>query len=139
MKFINLILILLFINEIACLSRALYYGKEKCFYDNYYSQMNIVITYKILDKDIKVTPGKTLFRIYINGVEKLEAYKMFYGTKLHGKFSYSIEESENIKYAYQLWIKNYSKIRNFCIWNLRFNHQTNYMMKIQLNQKIFRK
>ena len=97
MKLINLMLVLFFINEIACLSRALYFGKEKCFYDNYYSQMNIVITYKILDKDIKVTPGKTLFRIYVNGVEKLEAFKMFYGTKLHGKFSYNIEESDKYK------------------------------------------
>ena len=139
MKLINLILILFFINEIVCLSHALYYGKEKCFYDNYYSQMNIAITYKILDKDIKVTPGKTLFHIYKNGVEKLEAFKNFFGTKLHGKFSYSIEESENMKYAYQLWIKNYSKIRNFCIWNLRLNRLMNYMMKIQLNQKIFKK
>ena len=113
MKLINLILILFFINEIACLSRALYYGKEKCFYDNYYSQMNIVITYKILDKDIKVTPGKTLFRIYVNGVEKLEAFKMFYGTKLHGKFSYSIEESDKYKVCISTLDKDLFKNKEF--------------------------
>ena len=98
MKFINFICLLFLISEISCLSRALYLGKEKCFYDNYYSQMNIVITYKILDKDIQLKGGKTLFRIVISGVEKrLDVYKMFYGSKLNGKFSYSIEESDKYK------------------------------------------
>ena len=98
MKFINFICLLFFISEISCLSRALYLGKEKCFYDNYYSQMNIVITYKILDKDIQLKGGKTLFRIIISGVEKkIDVYKMFYGSKLTGKFSYNIEESDKYK------------------------------------------
>ena len=97
MKFINLILILFFINKISCLSRALYLGKEKCFYDNYYSQMTIIISYKILDKGVKITPGKTLFRVYISGVEKMDVFKMFYGSKLSGKFSYTIEESDKYK------------------------------------------
>ena len=97
MKFINIILILFFINKISCLSRALYLGKEKCFYDNYYSQMTIIISYKILDKGVKITPGKTLFRVYISGVEKMDVFKMFYGSKLSGKFSYTIEESDKYK------------------------------------------
>ena len=97
MKIINLILILFFINKISCLSRALYLGKEKCFYDNYYSQMTIIISYKILDKGVKITPGKTLFRVYISGVEKMDVFKMFYGSKLSGKFSYTIEESDKYK------------------------------------------
>ena len=97
MKFINQILILFFINKISCLSRALYLGKEKCFYDNYYSQMTIIISYKILDKGVKITPGKTLFRVYISGVEKMDVFKMFYGSKLSGKFSYTIEESDKYK------------------------------------------
>ena len=52
MRFNTTILLfsLLFIN-ISCLSRALYPGKERCFYDNYYFGMNIIIRYKILDND----------------------------------------------------------------------------------------
>ena len=55
MKFINCIFSLFLIAEISCLSRGLYLGKEKCFYDNYFEQSNIVLTFKIIDKDIKLT------------------------------------------------------------------------------------
>ena len=97
MKLINLIIFTLFINHIFCLSRALYLGKEKCFYDNYYNQMNLVITYKILDTDIKISDShKTLFHITLYGMEKSE-FKTFYGSKLSGKFSYNIEESDKYK------------------------------------------
>ena len=97
MKFINIIILLLVINKITSLSRALYLGKEKCFNDNYYSQMNIVITYKILDTDIKLTKeNKALFHITLNSMEKGD-FKIFYGSKLTGKFSYNIVESDKYK------------------------------------------
>ena len=97
MKFFNIILLLFLINQISTLSRALYLGKEKCFYDNYYSNMNIVITYKILDTDIQLTKSnKSLFHINLIGMEKSD-FKIFYGSKLSGKFSYNIEESDKFK------------------------------------------
>ena len=97
MKFFNIILLLFLINQISNLSRALYLGKEKCFYDNYYSNMNIVITYKILDTDIQLTKAnKSLFHINLIGMEKSD-FKIFYGSKLSGKFSYNIEESDKFK------------------------------------------
>ena len=97
MKFFNIILLLFLINQISTLSRALYLGKEKCFYDNYYSNMNIVITYKILDTDIQLTKAnKSLFHINLIGMEKSD-FKIFYGSKLSGKFSYNIEESDKFK------------------------------------------
>ena len=97
MKFFNIILLLFLINQISTLSRALYLGKEKCFYDNYYSNMNIVITYKILDTDIQLTKSnKYLFHINLIGMEKSD-FKIFYGSKLSGKFSYNIEESDKFK------------------------------------------
>ncbi len=97
MKFFNIILLLFLINQISTLSRALYLGKEKCFYDNYYSNMNIVITYKILDTDIQLTKiNKSLFHINLIGMEKSD-FKIFYGSKLSGKFSYNIEESDKFK------------------------------------------
>ena len=100
MKYFNLFLLSLFIyffSEISCLSRSLYFGKQKCFYDHYYSQMNIVLTYKILDTDIKMSDmNKNIFFISIHGMEKM-TFKSFYGTKLSGKFSYNIEESDKYK------------------------------------------
>ena len=113
MKFINIILILFFITKISCLSRALYLGKEKCFYDNYYSNMNIIISYKILDKDVKMTPGKTLFRVSITGIEKMDTFKMFYGSKLSGKFSYNIEESDKYKICISTSDKDLFKNKQF--------------------------
>ena len=97
MKFFNLFLFIYFFSSISCLSRSLYLGKEKCFYDNYYSQMNIVLTYKILDTDLKMSDiNKNIFLISIYGTEKY-TYKTFHGTKLSGKFSYNIEESDKYK------------------------------------------
>jgi len=92
-----LLLFLSFIN-ISCLSRALYQGKERCFYDNYYNNMNIIITYNILDKDVKMPKGKkNLFRIYIQSLQHYDKYYAFYGTKLSGKFSHNIEQSDKYK------------------------------------------
>ena len=98
MKFISLLVInILFISQISCVSRALYYNKEKCFYDNYYNGMNLVITYKIMDTDIKLSSSnKSLFRITLSS-DKKNFYKFFYGSKLSGKFSYNIEDSEKYK------------------------------------------
>ena len=99
MRFNTTILLfsLLFIN-ISCLSRALYPGKERCFYDNYYFGMNIIIRYKILDNDIKLPKDKrNLFRIYIQSNQFADKYYAFHGTKLSGKFSQSIEQSDKYK------------------------------------------
>ena len=97
MKLISLLIYIFFIAQISCVSRALYYNQEKCFYDNYYNGMNLVITYKILDTDIKLTPSaKSIFRISLSS-DSLDFYKVFYGSKLSGKFSYNIEQSDKYK------------------------------------------
>ena len=97
MKLNSLILFICFLSQISCISRALYLSKEKCFYDNYYNGMNLVMTYKILDTDIKLSPSKkTNFRVSLSS-EGGSLYKAFYGSKLSGKFSYSIEESDKYK------------------------------------------
>ena len=97
--FINkiILLITLFIN-ISCLSRSLYPEKERCFYDNYYYNMNIIIRYKILDRDIKLpTSKKNLFKITIEAMNFYDKYQLFYGTKLSGKFAHYIEQSDKYK------------------------------------------
>ena len=97
MKFINLIIFILYFGSISCLARSLYLGKERCFYDNYYTNMNIVITYKILDKDVQVPKtSQTPFKITLQS-ENGQYFKTFYGTKLTGKFAYSFEESDKYK------------------------------------------
>ena len=97
MKLISLLIYIFFIAQISCVSRALYYNQEKCFYDNYYNGMNLVITYKILDTDIKLTPStKSIFRVSLIS-DSHDIYKVFYGSKLSGKFSYNIEQSDKYK------------------------------------------
>ena len=97
MKAVNIFFILLIINKSFCLSRGLYYRKKKCFYDNFYANMNIVITYKILEKDLKINKSiKAVFQISLEAIKK-NIFKSFYASKLSGKFSYNIEESDKYK------------------------------------------
>ena len=97
MKFIFLTIYFCLILHISCITRALYYEKEKCFIDYFYNGMNLVMTYKITDTDIKLSSStKTIFRISLAS-ENGNFFKLFYGSKLSGKFSYSIEESDKYK------------------------------------------
>ena len=122
-----IILISFLIINISCLSRALYPGKEKCFYDNYYNKMNIIITYKILDKDIIIPQNKrNLFVIYIVTAQHFDKYQSFYGTKLSGKFAHNIEKSD--KYKICIMANDPSLFINRKFLYLQFN--------IQLNEEI---
>ena len=113
MKFISLILFILIISQISCITRALYLNKEKCFYDNYYNGMNLVVQYKITDTDIKLTSNsKSIFRISLSS-DAQNFYKVFYGSKLSGKFSYSIEESARYKICIQTSDKDLFKYKQF--------------------------
>ena len=123
--FINkiILLIILFIN-ISCLSRSLYPEKERCFYDNYYYNMNIIIRYKILDKDIKLTTSKkNLFRISIESMNYFDKYYTFYGTKLSGKFSHYIDQSDKYKICIIATDKDIFKNKKFLY--LKFETQIN--------------
>ena len=98
MKIINLIIFILNLINISCLSRSLYPDKERCFYDAYYTNMNIIIKYKILDKDVSIQSNKkNIFSIYIQSLKKETEFKLFYGNKLSGKFSHNIEKSDKYK------------------------------------------
>ena len=119
-----IILISFLIVNISCLSRALYPGKEKCFYDNYYNNMNIIITYKILDKDITIPSNKrNLFKIYIESASHYDKYHSFYGTKLSGKFAHNIEQSDKYKICIIANDKEIFKNKKFLY--LQFNIQLN--------------
>ena len=110
----KLLLIFLSFIHISCLSRALYLGQERCFYDNYYFNMNIIIRYKILDTDVQIPPGKNnLFTIYIQSMNYFENYYTFYGTKLSGKFSQNIDQSDKYKICIRSNNKDIFKNKKF--------------------------
>lgn len=113
MKFIQLLFYIYLISKISCISRALYLNKEKCFYDNYYSGMNLVVTYKITDTDLKLDSSKkSVFRITLSSEEK-SFYKVFYGSKLSGKFSYNIEESDKYRICIATSDKDLFKFKQY--------------------------
>ena len=124
MKVINLFLLINFIIYISCLSRSLYFNKERCFYDNYYTNMNIIIKYKILDKDIIIpNNSKNLFKIYIESIEENDSsFNLFYGNKLTGKFSYNIEKSN--KYKICIYTDNKDLFNNRKFLYLQFKIQS---------------
>ena len=124
MKLIILFSLLINLINISCLSRSLSLDKERCFYDNYYTNMNIIIKYKILDQDITLPPNSNnIFRIYIQSTEKRAAFKMFYGNKLSGKFSHNIEESDRYRICIYTQSKELFKDRKFVY--LQFQVQSN--------------
>ena len=124
MKLINLLILLIILSNIYCLSRSLYLDKERCFYDNYYTNTNIIITYKILDQDITLPQNsKNIFRIYIQSTEKRAGFKMFYGNKLTGKFSHNIEESD--KYRICIFTQDKELFKNKKFLYLQFKVQSN--------------
>ena len=123
-----LLIFLSFIN-ISCLSRALYPAQERCFYDNYYTNMNIIIRYKILDQDINVPSSnkKNLFTIYIQSTQYIDKYYSFFGTKLSGKFSHNIDVSD--KYKICIISKDKDIFQNKKFLYLQFQIQLNEEMK----------
>ena len=109
--FPQLIILFLYISNIACLSRALHYSEEKCFIDNYYDGMSIIIEYKILDKDIKKVANNG-FKITITSTETSH-FKLFYSSKLTGKISYSFEESDKYRICISTSDKELFKNKKF--------------------------
>ena len=139
MKFINLIIFILYISSISCLERSLYLGKERCFYDNYYTSMNIVITYKILDKDVQVPKAsETPFRITLQS-ENGQYFKTFYGTKLTGKFAYSFEESDKYKICIISTDKDLYKNKKFLLLQFRVQSNDELYDENSANAKDFKK
>ena len=133
---IKLILIsLLFIN-ISCLSRALYPGKERCFYENYYYNMNIILRYRILDNDITIPSNKkNVFKITIQATQYYDKFYTFYGHKLTGKFSHIIDQSDKYKICIVSNDKDIFKNKKFLY--LQFQIQLNEDIRDKAIKKDF--
>ena len=94
-----LFLFILFITLLSystCLYRSLFINKPKCYFDTFYSEQNIIMKYKVLNRDIDETVLPTNYNRFIiklfdsNNVQ----LNMYTSSKLKGKFSYSIEKSD---------------------------------------------
>ena len=121
MKYINLIIFILYLTNISCLSRSLYLDKERCFYDNYYTNMNIVINYKILDKDLpNFEKNINVFKIYIQSFTS-DKFKLFNSNKYSGKFSYNIEQSDKYKICIYTNEKELFKNRRFLYFQFKIH------------------
>ena len=85
--------------------------------------MNIVITYKILDKDVQLPrTNQMLFRVTLQS-DNGEYFKTFYGSKLAGKFSYNFEDSDKYKICIVSFDKELYKNKKFLY--LQFKIQSN--------------
>ena len=91
---IQLIIFLSIISYSNSLYRAFYLNREKCYIDNYYSEMNVIMQLKILDTDLNFKPSKDdrfIIKIYDNKIGN--PIQIFQTGKQKAKFSYSISKS----------------------------------------------
>ena len=91
---IPLIIFLSIISYSNSLYRAFYLNREKCYIDNYYSEMNVIMQLKILDTDLNFKPSKDdrfIIKIYDNKIGN--PIQIFQTGKQKAKFSYSISKS----------------------------------------------
>ena len=99
--------LLSFVIVLCCVSRTsplylnLFNNKPKCFYDNFYENMVIIMNYKILDEDIKVPNRTDLFEITIYTNNDKELVKTFTNAHVKGKFPFLIEKSGEYKVCIQ--------------------------------------
>ena len=101
--------------------RSLYLYREKCYTDNFYSQMNVIMQLKILEQNITFPKNKDdifIIRIYEKNIK--EPIHIFKTGKNKAKFSYSITRSGTYKicvltYEESLYSKRTSLKLNFII------------------------
>lgn len=94
MKYFYFTLILFFCSfQINCLYFHLYQGIKKCFYDEFYTDLVVMVRYEILDKGFTFTTtnDKRLEVALYRLEDKKVLYKLESG-KLSGKFSHTIEK-----------------------------------------------
>ena len=98
-NFLLLILLGLFVHS-GCLYVNLVQNKQKCFYDNFYNEMIIIMRYNILDEDVKnmtLAVNNNRFEISVYSKEEKKILNVFRSTKLSAKFSQTIEGSGEYK------------------------------------------
>ena len=95
MSYLKLIILTItLITESKSIYRSFYLNKEKCYIDNYYSEMNVIMQLKILDTDLNFSqPKEDRFIIKIYQKKQKEPIQVFQTGKQKAKFSYSISKS----------------------------------------------
>ena len=74
MSYLKLIILTItLITESKSIYRSFYLNKEKCYIDNYYSEMNVIMQLKILDTDLNFSQPKEdrfIIKIYQKKTER---------------------------------------------------------------------
>ena len=92
--------ILCFISQTSCLYLNLFSNKEKCFYDNFYNEMVIILRYSILNEEYKnetLPVNNNRFEVSKYSKEDKKIVNVFHSSKLNGKFSQTIDGSGEYK------------------------------------------
>ncbi len=96
MKYILFFITFIFILE---KSNSLYFhlfrDQERCFFDEFYSELVVMIRYNILDKNIVFNnKNDERFKIVIKSIDQKKDVYKYTSSKLNGKFAYTIEQSK---------------------------------------------
>ena len=81
----------------------LFRDQERCFYDEFYSELIVMVRYNILDKNIAFNnKNEERINIIIKSIDQKKDVYKFVSQKLSGKFSYTIEKSILILHRWTL-------------------------------------
>ena len=108
--------ILCFISQTSCLYLNLFSNKEKCFYDNFYNEMVIILRYSILNEEYKnetLPVNNNRFEVSIYSKEDKKIVNVFHSSKLNGKFSQTIDGSGEYKVCIKSSDRDLFKKRRF--------------------------
>jgi hypothetical protein len=91
----NIVVLLLLLINTNSLYFHLFRNEKRCFYDEFYSELVVMVRYNILDKNISFTSNKTKrLEVYLYSTEDKKIVYKHETAKLNGKFSYTIEKSK---------------------------------------------
>jgi hypothetical protein len=95
MKFIIAIITLLYLmNSTNSLYFHLFRDQEKCFYDEFYSELVVMLRFNVLDKGLTLNEANNeRIIITINYIDDKKEVKRFTSNKITGKYSYNVLES----------------------------------------------
>lgn len=98
MKFFAFLINILFVYHTNCLYFYLSRGENRCFYDEFYSEVVVMMRFKILDTNISLMKkNENRVKISIEGIDNKKIAFRFKTEKIIGKFSQAIEKTGHYK------------------------------------------
>ncbi len=96
MKYILAIITLFLLNSTNSLYFHLFKDAERCFYDEFYSELVVMLRYNILDKGLAISQTneqRVIITINYLDADDNREVKRFTSNKITGKYSYNVLES----------------------------------------------